>query len=552
MTPRTDRRPTRVAAVGAAVLLLAGCSAGTRPDEDGEGRGGSYELTTMTPAPTSEIDHVTWNVFQGEPQTIDPFRSADYSPNMINANMCESLLSQTPEFTVEPNLAASFDNPDPLHWVYDLREDVTFWNGEPMTAEDVAFSLERNLTDPTSFYHYLYENVESVEVSGEHQVTVALTEPDYLFHDELSSFAGVVVDQEFFEENEDAFGSPDTGVMCTGPFRFHTWEQGESITVRRYDDYWNEDLRPRAAEVEFTFLTDDSAITSGLLSGQIDGTYTVPTSGYGQLAASDVGTLSHGPAPLSVSLLYTDPEGPMSDPSLRRALQMAIDWEGIGAEAYSGTARPTPLQTPPSVFGFAESELAGLVEAMPAPASGEVDQASELVAALPGEVRGETVTMVVPETTDAQQLGLSVKDAADRIGLDFDLQVVPGDVYTNYLYDPRTREGVDVLYTQFWPNVPNPLDWMGATAVSGGIFNLYGYEGVDELFQEARSLADPDERAGLLVEMEGRLHDDLLPMTPGLEVDNTVWMNDRVTGAPAAFAYVFHPWAAYLGGTETE
>ncbi|MEV4255198.1 ABC transporter substrate-binding protein [Spirillospora sp. NPDC049652] len=535
-----SRRPL-TAGLLALALMATACSMGTHP---GSAVDGAAERTVMTAKATKDVDKVTWNVFQGEPETIDPFRSADYTPNTINSNMCETLLARTPDSAIRPNLAKSVTNPGPLRWVYELRDDVTFWDGSPMTAEDVAWSLRHNLTDKTSLYNFLFANVRDVQVTGAHQVTVSLKTPDYLFNDELASFAGVVVQKRFYLEHAKNFGTPGTGVMCTGPFAFTKWRQGQSITLTRNDHYWNTALRPKVHTLDFTFLTDDTAITAGLLRGQIDGAYSLPPSGRDQLRNSRNGTITQGLAPVNVTLVYAEPKGPMADPALRRALQLAIDWKGIADKVYPGLARPIKLQTPPSVYGFAKADLDALAATLPEPVSAHYDEARKLV----GRAPARPVTMVVPDSADTRRLGLAVKDAADRIGLPFKLRVVPQTGYSNYLYDAQTRAGIDILYTQFWPNTVNPLDWIASTAVTGGLFNQYGFDGVDAAFAEARRTADPAERARLVAKMETTLHDRLLPMVPGLQLDNDLWMNKRITGAPAAFDYIYYPWAAHLGG----
>jgi peptide/nickel transport system substrate-binding protein len=550
MHTTTRRRGIRtvVALTGiAAVAALTACSGGgttTSPTQAGD------EPTTFTPAAKGEVDKITWNVFQGEPQTIDPYRSADYTPNMINSNLCENLLAQTPEFEIEPNLASSYSNPDPLTWVYELRDDVTFWDGTPMTADDVVYSLNRNLTDPTSFYNYLYFNVDSIEKTGEHQVTIHLKSPDYLLNEELSNYAGVVVQQKFAEEAGENFGAPDTGVMCTGPFQFEKWTQGQSITVSRYDGYWNQDLQPKAKEIEFTFLTDDAAITSGLQSGQLDGTYGVPVSGVAQLKASGVGNYYRGPAPLETTLVVANPDGPAANEDVRKALQLAIDWKGIGTQVYGGLGTPSALQTPPAAYGFATDELTTYADTVATGGTPDLDAAKEIVDGLPADVKADSISLVVPQQSETQQLGVAIKDAADKIGLNFELEVVPATGYSNYLYDPETRGDTDLLYTQFWPGVPNPLDWIAATAVTGGLFNQSGYSGVDDLYYQAVATEDEAERSALVVQIEEQLHDEMGPMLPGVALDNDVFMNKRITGAPAAFAYTYYPWAAYLGSAE--
>lgn len=543
---------------------MAGCSAGTHPDQSSAppgtgvnqsgasstGSGAAQVKTvTMTPAGKSAVDKVTWNVFEGEPQTIDPYKSADYSPNMINSNMCETLLAQQPDFSIKPNLAKSVSNPDPLHWVYNLRSDVTFWDGSPMTAEDVAFSLNHNLKDKTTFYHFVYDNVKSVKVTGAHQVTVTLTKPDYVFNDAMAAFGGVVVEKKFFQEHAQDFGAPDVGVMCTGPYEFVKWAKGSSITLKKNPHYWNTNLQPKVKTMVFTFLTDESTITSGLVSGQIDGAYGVPWPSVSQLEDSSSGKLYFGQGPLNTTLVYSNPKGPMSNLKMRQALQVAIDWQGMVKTIFHGAASLLRGSAPPSTFGKAKAALQPAYDALPAPQSNDVAQAKKILAQVPSSVKQKTITMVVPATTEPKQFGLAVESAAKRIGLKFDLKAVPPATYGNYLYDPKTRGDTDILFTIYWPGVPSALAWWRDTAVSGGSFNQYGYSGVDKLYAQAAGTQDPASRAKIMVQIQKKLGQQLLPMVPGISSYNTLWMNNKISGAPASFDYVYYPWAAYLGGT---
>ena len=556
MSPaRHLRRLRGFTVVVAASLALAACSGGGGGGggggSNGGGSGSSGALTTFTPAGSGSVDTVTWNVFEGEPQTIDPFHSADYTPNMMNSNMCETLLAQTPDFQIKPNLATSFSNPDPTTWTYQLRSGVTFWDGSPMTADDVVWSMRHNLTDKTTFYSYLYANVASISKTGPLTVKVKLKRPDYLFNNELADYAGVVVQKKFYEQHGSSVGSPKVGVMCTGPYKFDRWAQGQSVSVSRYDGYWNKSVPLKVKNINFTFLTDSSAITSGLQSGQIDGTYNVPTAALTKLQGqSSVGKLYLGPAPLEVTLVVANPKGAMGNVVVRKALQMAIDWKGIGSQVYGGLGTPAPLQTAPSSYGFAKDALSAYADSVKTDGTPRIDEAKKLLAGAPASVKSQQISLVVPQQAETQQLGLAVQAAAKKIGLNFKLKVVPQTGYSNYLYDPATRGSTDLLYTQFWANVPDPLDWLGITAVTGGSFNQSGYSKIDGLYAKAVGTKDDAARAKLVVEMEKKLHDDMGPMFPGVELKSTVWLGSKITGAPASFNYVYYPWAAYLGGTQ--
>lgn len=534
------------------LLALTGCSMGTHPGSGPQragGAGADRSLSIFTTPGKSEVDKVTWNVSEGEPQTIDPYLSADTTPNTINSNMCETLLTQTPQFKIKPNLAQSVDNPDPLHWVYHLRKGVKFWDGSPMTAQDVAWSLNHNRTDGSTFYHYLYANVKGIAVTGTDEVTVTLKRPDYLFNDELASYAGVIVQKKFYEEHGSKTGSPGVGVMCTGPYEFKSWQQGQSITAVRNPHYWNTAVHPKVKELDFTFITDETALVSALQSGQVDGAYDVPTAGIPQLSASPVGKLTVGPSPYNLTYVYANPKGPMANLGMRKALQLAVDWQGLGDKTFNGIGVPTKLTMPPSVFGFASKPLETLANSVPNPKSAQYAKAKAILAKVPANIRKKQVTMVVTDQSTTQRFGLAVKDAATRIGMKFKLLVVPTTGYSNYLYDPKTRGNADMLYTEFWPNIPNPLDWIGITAVSGGSFNQYNYGTEDARYTQAVATKDPAKRARLTAQIEQNLHNQLLPMAPGVQIYCTVWMNNRITGAPAAYDYVYYPWAVHLGGT---
>jgi peptide/nickel transport system substrate-binding protein len=541
--------PPRLTALAAGIVVAAVGLTACSTNAVSPPTAGSISTTILTPKGNGQVDKITWNVFEGEPQTIDPYHSADYTPNMINSNMCETLLAQTPDFQIKPNLATSFANPDPLTWVYELRDDVTFWDGTPMTADDVAYSLNVNHTDKTTSYNYVFSNVASVTKTGAHEVTIKLSKPDYLLNEELASFAGVVVEQKFHQQAGTKFGTPTTGVMCTGPYKFVKWTQGQSMSATRYDGYWNKNLPLKVKNIDFTFLTDDNAITSGLLAGQIDGAYNVPISGHAQLKASSAGKYYAGPGPLVSTLILANPQGALANLNVRRALQMAIDRKGIGTQTFGGLGTPGKLQTPVSAYGFARDQLTALAAQVNSDGTPQIDEAKKLLADVPADVKAKQISFVVPSRAVTQQVGVAVKAAADQIGLNFKLTVVPETGYSNYLYDPATRGATDLLYTQFWPNIPNPLDWLSGTAVSGASFNMSGYSGIDQLFDQARSTADTTARAELVTQMEKKLYDEMTPMFPGVELLNDVWMNNRITGAPASFAYVYYPWAAYLGGT---
>lgn len=547
----TSQRVIRLAvplAIGAMALAACGGSGGGGSASSSGSSG--LQLVDLTPAATSQVDKVTWNLWEGEPYTTDPYTSADYKENTVNSNMCETLMIYDPSYQFKPWLAKSFSNPDPTTWVYDLRDDVTFWDGSKMTTDDVVYSMNRNLTDATSFYHYLYSNVDTITATGPSQVTVKLKAPDYLFNRELASYAGVVVQKKFYEAHPKDIGTPEVGVMCTGPFQFTSWTKGDNITLTRFDGWWNKDQAPKVKTLVFKFLTDEAATTAALISGEIDGTYDPPLSGLTQLQGNTTGALFYGSMPSNVTYTYTGSKGAMANPKMRQALQLSIDWNGIAKALFKDTAAPIRAEFPPTVFDDAKAQLEPAYAALPENGTPDIEKAKSLVAEAGADAKKPVIIGTIASFT-GQAFGNAVVDGAKKAGINAQLKVIPVDQYTSYLYDPKTREGVDMLFTDFWSNIPNALDWMGTTSTTGASFNQWGYTGIDDLYLKARAEKDDAKRGQITADMMTKLASENLTMGNGLQRASRLWMNKKITGAPATFTYVYAPWAQYLGGTGT-
>ncbi len=155
-----------------------------------------------------------------------------------------------------------------------------------MTADDVVFSLQRQVNPDTgSYWGVWFQNVASVTKTGPMQVTVQLKSPDVLFGQMMATPAGAVVQKAYVETKGKDYGTAGGGVMCTGPYELTKWSTGAGITITARDDYWDAALKPKVKTVSFTFVRDPATVTNGLLTGSIDGTWTTPISGLTQLKA---------------------------------------------------------------------------------------------------------------------------------------------------------------------------------------------------------------------------------------------------------------------------
>lgn len=304
---RLRRGAAIVAGTAIAAISLTACASGST--------GGStepleWELTEQTAAPSGEVDSITWASY-AEPYSLDYAYAFDYADNQVLANVCESLLRLNPDFTLSPGLAESFSNPEPTKWVYQIREGVKFHDGTELTADDAVASMLRHL-DPEvgSSWYSVYQNVESIEKTGDREVTVTTMIPDSQFNLGMGGSAGVIESAATLAELGADYGNSSGGVNCTGPFAFDSWKSGETISLTRFDDYWNDELRAKSQAFEFVFMNDGTARANALKSGEVDGTWLVPMDAVKQLRDSGKGDVLFGTNTAVSNLIVSNMVGP--------------------------------------------------------------------------------------------------------------------------------------------------------------------------------------------------------------------------------------------------
>jgi len=136
------------AVVGSALLVssLAACSgsSGTSSGRSGVASGSTAtQSTELTTAPgKGAVSSITWDLFEGEPTSLDFVKAGNYSPDEVVSNLCDNLLRLNPDYTTSPGLATSVGTPDSTHYVYTIRPGVRFSDGQPLTAEDVVLKVK--------------------------------------------------------------------------------------------------------------------------------------------------------------------------------------------------------------------------------------------------------------------------------------------------------------------------------------------------------------------------------------------------------------------------
>ncbi|WP_326793079.1 ABC transporter substrate-binding protein [Streptomyces sp. NBC_00841] len=534
------RRTFPLAAGGLALALTAcGGSAGTTPHAVDK-----LDLKTTTAPAGHGLDKITWNL-PYEPQTLDPIRSFNYAENTALANMCESLMRLTPDLKIEPGLAEKAANPTPTTWVYTLRKDVTFWDGTPLTADDVAASLNRHL-DPAlgTWWSDYFRTVDSIKATGPRQVTVVLKQPDVLFNQAMATAAGAVVEKSFLSKAGKDLGSPKSGVMCTGPFKFTGWTSGNSMTLTRNDTYWDTALKAKSKSLVFRFIADETTAVNALRSGEIDGQYFyLPPAGLGQLQKSPTGSVTLGRSLTFWTLLGAAKTGPYADPRVRGALSAALDRAAIAKVIFQGAASPDRALANPDYWGYSTDSFRKAYDTLPA-GGADLAKANKLLQKAGKPSQPITIGIQGSSAVHEQTANL-LKATGEALGLKINIKVIPVEQYGNLYSDPKARTGIDAFLSTWYGNVPDPLD-VYRVFTKNGRSNFNNYPAVDADIMKAQAAYDPAERAALVTGIQAKVTRDV-PWTPLNNLPVILYMNKRVTGAVASFPYLYYPWAAGLG-----
>jgi peptide/nickel transport system substrate-binding protein len=361
----------------------------------------------------------------------------------------------------------------------------------------------------------------------------------------MATAAGAVSEQAFTQKAGEAFGTPQTGVMCTGPFKFDKWAPGRDLVLARNDSYWDAALRPHTKRVEFSFIADESTAVNALRSGEVDGQYFyLPPAGLVQLEKDDGLTLNYGKSLVYYALVAANPSGPLADVRVRRALSAIVDRTAIAGVVLQGAALPAPTLAGPDYWGYDENDFAAAYSEYGT--TPDPDRAKRLLAE--ANVHEPIVIGIQGSSAVHEQTANVIQAAGRKLGLDIRTKVIPVEQFGNLYNDPKAREGLDGFFTTWYGNFPDPLEAYSMFVVDGAN-NYGGYNDVSPRVSQAVASLDPSDRAKRIIAIQHKVTEDV-PWTPLVSLPTILVQNARISGATASIAYLYYPWAATVGGKE--
>jgi peptide/nickel transport system substrate-binding protein len=460
----------------------------------------------------------------GDSLTLDPHAQNEGPTHTMSHQMYEPLLQRDMEAQIIPALATEWAplEDDPTVWEFKLRENVTFHDGAPFTADDVVFSLNRAMHEDSGMKTLLASVAEVTKVD-DHTVHIRTEGPNPLLPSNLTNL--FIMNQAWAEEHgvekpqNFAAGEENYAVRNTngtGAFKLVSREPDSRTVLEANEDYWGKGEFPlEVTEMVFSPIQSASTRVAALLSGEVDLILDVPvqdlqrvdgTDGLDVRTAAQNRTIFFGMNVADETLEHADADGnPFADLKVRQALNMVLDREAIQQVVMRGQSTPTGVIMPPFVNGWTE-ELDKYPEV-------DLEKAQALMQEA-GYGDGFTVTLHCPNDRYINDEAICQAAAGmfGRIGVNVNLEAQAKERHFPLLENLQTDFymlgwGVPTFDSEY---VFNFLYHTRTAEYGGWNATRYSNEEMDEKIRSLATLTDLDARNELIAEIWDEAQSDVV------------------------------------------
>jgi peptide/nickel transport system substrate-binding protein len=426
--------------------------------------------------------------------TLDPHLSGSKFDRQVYHNLYDPLFILDDKLGIQPNLAESYQTPDPQTLVIKLRSGLKFHDGTALDAEAARFNFDRMANDPKSVRKGEVANIASTEVVDPQTLKINLKQPDSSLLATLTDRAGMMISPTALGKLGADLGNNATGAG-TGPFQFVEWVPDDHVLLKRNDTYWSTSGGPYLDQVRYRPIPDDTVKLQSLQNNEIDVLdYLAPRNvsiakSDSNLVVIDVPSL----AAFWFTLNTTRP--PFSDKNLRLALTYALDTDALVKGVYLGVGVPANGPISPASWAYDNSIK---------PVQRDLNKAKQYLAAA-GQPNGFAFDFEVVNVPIGIQEGEVVKAQLAEAGITCNVVQIDGarqlsdgnnKMYDMTGYDWSGRPDPDGNTYQFFHTTPGvSLNWSGISNPQ-----------LDQLLEQTRQVTDHDQRKQLYSQAIGILN----------------------------------------------
>jgi len=462
-------------------------------------------------SPAHEPDTIVMALDES-PRNLDPRVGTDASSERLIQLMFSSLVKRSDRYDIEPDLAVSWEIPNPTTYIFHLRTDAKFHDGRLVTSRDVLFTFRSVLGGAIQTPKAgTYRLVESIEAPDDRTVIFKLKEPFAPFLWNLTRGAiGIVPDGSPADFAKNPIGS--------GAFKFVRYDPDSEVVLERNDSYYGN--KPIVSRFRFKIIPEAIVRALELKKGSVDIALSVLTPDMVEALRGnrDLDVLqAPGTNYQYVAFNLKDPL--FGDVRVRKAIAYAIDRNTIIKHLWRGQAQPATGVIPPSNWSYAED-----VETYPY----NPQRARELLR----EAGRENMSFTYRTATDdtGRLLASVLQQQLREVGIQMDIR---SNEFATFYSD--VVKGNFQMYSLRWiggNNDPDILNFVFHSMMfppNGANRGRYANMEVDRLIDFARREVDTEKRKAAYQSIQRIVANDL-PYVSLFYVDNVAVYNKRIGG----------------------
>jgi peptide/nickel transport system substrate-binding protein len=524
-------RAQRMAVLGCTALLAVTAAACGSSSDDNKAGGGS------TPAANSGNADTVILGTTDKVVALDPVGAYDLGSQQLIGNMYQNLLSiPAGGNKPEPDAAESCDFTDPKTYVCKLKPDLKFSSGDPLTSEDVKFSLDRmvKIADPTGPYTLL-GSLKSVDATDPTTVTMHLKKADGTWPFILTHNVAAIVPDEIYPADAK---QPDAKAIGSGPYQLEKFTPNQQAVFAPNPNYTGPN-KPQTPNFIVQYFDQASALKLAIEQGDVDVAYR-------SLSPTDLEALKTGGKGVKVIdgagteiryIVFNVKKKPVDNIAIRKAVAQVIDRQSIATNVYKDTVKPLYSTVPAALPGAKETFKDAFGDPDPAKAKAILEEAGVKT---PVTLDGwYTPTHYGPVEVD---LWNEIKRQLEGSGL---FKVKLDSTEWDQYKDEAFAKGTYYFYGMGWfPDFPDGDNYLSPFMRDGGFFvNGYSNKEVNDALDEELASDDDAKRTEAFGVVQEHEASDV-PLIPIWEGKQIAAIRDGVEGVEKTFdpAFQFRFW----------
>lgn len=262
------------------------------------------------------------------PPNLRPFDHAGAAANTVKLQVFRGLLGYGSDGKVREELAETWSHDGDRTYTFKIRDNAIFHNGDPVTAEDVEFSIQQITAEgSTAYLAKEFRGIEKVEIIDPKNIKLVLAKPTPSFVGSLAGQFAMIISKKAFIQKADNW-------VGAGPFKITNSEKGVRIDFEKFKDFYKPGL-PKADKMSFVVYADENLRAAALQTGDVDIIEYVPPQEMDSIAANPQLSLQSTVGPF-MYLVFNCETGPFANPKLRAAVAHAIKREDVVTAAFQG------------------------------------------------------------------------------------------------------------------------------------------------------------------------------------------------------------------------